>query len=207
MNGSKHQRRSHRAKAHVWANGAHERMVQYARQNGQPLARGSANWMQMLQYMAFVALKGGRGLCYMSVERIAGHAANTDRTVQRMTALAEASGVLILVEAGGRRRGNRRRANCWRINPQCMSAPPPRRSSRTEEGQLVAQCEENGVAPKESRGDTFVGADPPTGVVDPDGGVIHASPPVLESSDEDEMTGPELFAWFDAHQRSRFRRR
>ena len=138
MNGSKHQRRSHRAKAHVWANGAHERMVQYGRQNGQPLARGSANWMQMLQYMAFVALKGGRGLCYMSVERIAGHAANTDRTVQRMTALAEASGVLILVEAGGRRRGNRRRANCWRINPQCMSAPPPRRSSRTEKGQLVA---------------------------------------------------------------------
>ena len=147
----------------------------------------------MLQYMAFVAFKGGRGLCYMPVGRIAGNAANADRTVQRMTKLAEASGVLILVEAGGRRRGNRRRANCWRINTQCMSAPPPRRFSRTGRDELVAQCEENGAAPKENRGDTFVGADPPTGVVDPDGGVIHASPPVIESCDEDEMTADELF--------------
>lgn len=191
MSGSKRQRRSHRADAHVWAANAHERMVQYAREHGQPLARGSANWGRTLQYMAYVALRGGRGLCYMSVERMADHSRNADRTIQRMTALAQASGVLILVEAGGRRRGNRRRANCWRLNSQCMSAPPPRRSSRTGGDELV-HPDETVDSPEVFRGDTFVGADPPTGVVDPDGGVIHAPPPVLESDDGLGTTAEEV---------------
>lgn len=194
--GTKHQRSKRvnlRAVAHAWAATGVELMVRHSREEcGRQAARGSRHWQQALQYLAFVALKKGHGKVHLSVAQIARHTGIDERTVQRITALAQASGVLILEERGGRRRRGgqvQHRANSWRLNPSCHRQPAGKttRSAR--------RTDANPVKSTDLMGDTFAGADPLRGLETPPGGAESAPPEQVTLTDKDREAAERLFRW------------
>lgn len=192
MNGSRIQRSkrvNHRAVANSWTANGIEHMVKHARECGRTNARGSRNWFHALQYLSFVALKVGHGRVHLSNEQIARHTGIDVRTVQRITALAQASGVLILEERGGRRRRGGRticRANSWRLNPACHRPPA------TKAGRAARSPDENTPSPAGLMGDIFVRTDPPRGPETPVGGAESAPPAATEPLLEDQSSAEEV---------------
>ena len=205
--GTKHQRNKRgnvRAVAHAWAATGVELMVRHSRTEcGRQAARGSRHWQQALQYLAYVALKSGGGKVHLSVAQIAGHTGIDERTVQRITALAQASGVLILEERGGRRRRGgqvQHRANSWRITPACHRQPA---------GKIPRAAHRAGANPVKSTdlmGDTFAGADPLRGPKTHPGGAESAPPEQVTLTDKDKEAAERFFKGYWDKARAEYRR-
>ena len=193
---SKHQRSKRantRAVAHQWAATGVEHMVKHSRSEcGRRSARGSRNWHHALQYIAFVAMKVGHGRVHLSNAQIAHHTGIDVRTVQRITSLAEASGILILEERGGRRRRGGQticRANSWRLNASCYRKPPAQAESS------ALRSDENPSSSASLMGDTFASPDPLRGLQTPTGGTESAPPEEIVPPVDDGMSAEAFFEW------------
>lgn len=197
----------HREVAQQWAATGVEFMVKHSRECGRPGARGSRNWQRTLQYLMYVSLKSRNGTVHLSVEQLARHTGIDERTVRRITSLAQASGVLTLEEAGGRRRRGGQvihRANSWRVHPRCRYAPPSLSRTPTGGENSARRADENDSPSASLMEDTFVSPDPLRGPKTPTGGASSAPPDETEPIDTGSG-GAEFFEWYwkGRHRRTR----